>query len=132
MRAAEGGDGPVVNDGAEEHGAVWWRLGVVLLGLVQAALLLSNLAPWPASAAVTLLPVGALALVAAVSRDRAPGRWWFALPPLNAAAVVALVLVGTLLLDSPPAMWWMGCAVVAAIPAVVVATTARSVPHGTS
>lgn len=114
----------MIDDVSDEERIDRWRFGVLLLGLFQAALVLANLAP-QAPPMLTLLPALALGYVVAISRERAPGRWWFALAPVAAFVVVVVVLVGRYVLDASPA-WWVGGAIVAAAPAVVAATTTRN------
>ncbi|MCC2333813.1 hypothetical protein [Cellulomonas wangsupingiae] len=107
-----------------EQGAVRWRRGVLLLGLVQVAVLVPVvLAPRAVPSLLAVLPVLGLTLVVAGARERAPGRWWFALAPAAALVVTTVVLGASVLAASP---WWLVGALAAGVPAVVVAVTSRT------
>ena len=107
----------------DERATLRWRLGVRVLAVVQAAVVLAHLTTWPVPPLLTLLPVFALGVVAGVSRDRAPGRWWFALAPLAALTVTVVVLAGAAADD---VAWWVVGAAVSAAPAWLVASTGRA------
>ena len=94
-----------------------------MLAAVQAAMVLAQLTAWPVPPLLALLPAFALGLVVAVSRDRAPGRWWFALAPLAALTVTVVVLAGAAADD---VAWWVVGAAVSAAPAWLVASTGRA------
>ncbi|MBO0921907.1 hypothetical protein J1G42_13850 [Cellulomonas sp. zg-ZUI222] len=106
----------------DERETARWRLGVRSLAAVQAAVVLANLTSWPVPPLLTLLPVFALGLVVGVSRERAPGRWWFALAPLAAVTATLVALTGAVADD---VAWWVVGAVVSAAPAWLVASTGR-------
>jgi len=112
----------------DEQETVRWRLGVRVLAAVQAAMVLAQLTAWPVPPLLALLPAFALGLVVAVSRDRAPGRWWFALAPLAAVTATLVMLGGAAGAASDDVAWWVVGAAVSAAPAVLVASTGRPLP----